>query len=176
MNNNLAYGLFQDYKFSPDGSRSGFGKLSVPAGMKPVSDFRRNSGNLLIAPFGSAGQWIEQGHEGAASSGASSSSFGEVKSLKGVKVNPNGYLSLWNGAPITKPPSWNPLLLQGQNNFVEGINSPMLQDVVSGSKWGAKKYTPISMKKKVSKRTAKMSKKQVKKSAKKSAKKSSKKN
>jgi hypothetical protein len=58
-------------------------------------------------------------------------------SLEGKRVNPSGYLSTWNGFPRTPPPSWNPLLLQGNNNFREGINSPSLSNV--GSRFGKKR-------------------------------------
>ncbi len=51
-------------------------------------------------------------------------------SLKGRTVNPSGYLSTWHGQPRIIPPSWNPLLLQGNNTFREGVNSPKLSNVV----------------------------------------------
>lgn len=127
----LAFGVFKDFQFNP--RTNSFGALQVPNGMKPVSDFRRSSNPLLIMPFGPGGQWLEKGHEGAASSGAAfgkRSRFGNM-SLEGKTVNPSGYLSTWYGQPRIAPPSWNPLLLQGNNTFREGINSPMLSNVVA---------------------------------------------
>jgi len=52
--------------------------------------------------------------------------------LAGKRVNPSGYLSTWHGFPRTPPPSWNPLLLQGGNNFRTGVNDPSLTNVGFG--------------------------------------------
>ena len=108
-----------------DGSHLAFGVFSR------FNNFGSNFGrDLLIMPFGPGGQWLEAGHEGAASSAAA---FGS-NSLKGRSVNPSGYLSTWYGQPRVAPPSWNSLLLQGHNTFREGIDSPMLSNVVSFGK------------------------------------------
>jgi hypothetical protein len=158
-----------------------FGALDVPAGMRPVSDFRRTDRPFTIMPFGPAGRWLEQGPQGAASTMANSfggypnhfagypNSFGRYpnhfggypnrfggypnrfggypnrygSSLEGRMVNPSGYLSTWYGQPRIVPTSWNPLLLQGHNTFREGINSPMLSNVVSHSN-GFGRYHPIT--------------------------------
>ena len=122
----LAYGAFSDFKFNK--RTSSFGKLTVPTGMRPVSDFRKTRRPFTIMPFGPSGRWLENGHAGAGSSGAPMQ-FGS-DSLKGRTVNPSGYLSTWNGQPRIIPPSWNPLLLQGNNTFREGVNSPKLSNVV----------------------------------------------
>jgi len=129
----LAFGVFENFQFNP--KTNSFGALEVPNGMTPVSNFKRSNNPLLIMPFGPGGQWLEKGHEGAASSGVAfgkRARFGNM-SLEGKTVNPSGYLSTWNGQPRIAPPSWNPLLLQGNNVFREGINSPMLSNVVSNS-------------------------------------------
>ena len=60
-----------------------------------------------------------------------SCSFGS--SLDDKYVNPSGYLSTWYGQPRVIPPSWDPLLLQGQNTFRQGINNPTLSQVVANS-------------------------------------------
>jgi hypothetical protein len=121
-NNHLAYGLFNNYKFS-----SKFGNLEVPAGMRPVSDFRQQ-GDMLIMPFGPPGAWITERDQGAGSSGVVR--FGN-NTLTGRKVTPAGYMSTWNGMPVVPPPSWNPLLHQGGNTFVTNPNSPSLSDIVA---------------------------------------------
>lgn len=131
----LAFGAYKHIR----NIGSSFGALTVPNGMRPVSDFRKTQNPLLIMPFGPGGKWLESGHEGAASSAAAG--FG--KSLEGRTVNPSGYLSTWYGQPRISPPSWNSLLLQGQNTFREGINSPMLKDVVAHkNSFGA--YYPVT--------------------------------
>lgn len=162
--NNLSFGAYSDLVFDSNSSGASFGRsafglafkrtaarfgaLEVPSQMRPVSSFRGASMPLTIMPFGPGGSWLEEGHEGAGSSmaGSSMNSFGRgnsygnsygAGSLEGRDVNPAGYLSTWNGQPRVVPPSWNPLLLQGQNTFVEGINSPHLQNVVSfGNQFG----------------------------------------
>ena len=46
-----------------------FGALDVPSYMKSVKNYRQRSNSpLLIMPYGPGGKWLEQGHEGAASS------------------------------------------------------------------------------------------------------------
>lgn len=117
---------FGSIKGGSDGGHLAFGVFSK-FGSKFCSSFGNNG--LLIMPFGPGGRWLEQGHEGAASSAAAQ--FGSA-SLAGRNVNPSGYLSTWYGQPRTPPPSWNPLLLQGHNTFREGIDSPRLSNVVSG--------------------------------------------
>ena len=57
-------------------------------------------------------------------------------SLAGRKVTPAGYLAIQYGQPRTVPPSWNPLLLQGNNNFVTSPGYPTLSDV---SAFGARR-------------------------------------
>ena len=142
--------------------RTKFGALTVPSGMRPVSTFRRTNNPFLIMPFGPPGRWLESGPQGAASSSAygrrnlfGSGRIGGVApnlneilnqrlqrtrfgSLAGSHVNPShlnpsGYLSTWYGQPRIVPPSWNPLLFQGDNAFREGINSPLLSNVVANS-------------------------------------------
>lgn len=133
--------------------RSQFGALDVPNGMRSVSSYRRAgtyNRPFLMMPYGPPQRWLEQtnGQQGPASSkppnskGAGNplggsprgrrpgSNYGSSRSLKGKYVNPSGYLSTWYGQPRTPPPSWNPLLLQGQNTFRQGINSPRLSNVV----------------------------------------------
>lgn len=139
----LAFGAFAGFQFNP--RTSSFGALNVPGSMKPVSSYRQTDNPLLIMPFGPGGRWLENGPEGAASSGAMfgrrrrksvkaprRTRFGD-NSLAGRRVNPSGYLSTWYGQPRIPPASWNPLLLQGHNTFREGINSPMLSNVVAPS-------------------------------------------
>jgi len=130
-NNHLAYGAFAEFKF---GSGSNFGKLVVPQGMRPVSDFRRSNRPLITMPFGPPGRWLVPGHEGAASSAAFGSKW--PSSLAGRKVNQSGYLSLWDAQPRSLAPSWNPLLMQGGNMYVQSPNGPTLADVVPASGFG----------------------------------------
>ncbi len=143
----LAFGAFEQFQFNP--KTSSFGSLDVPNGMRPVSSYRQTNNPFLIMPFGPGGRWLEQGPEGAASSAASfgrRNRFGNM-SLQGKTVNPSGYLSTWYGQPRISPPSWNPLLLQGNNTFREGINSPMLSNVVTPSSnpnMSFGKYHPIT--------------------------------
>lgn len=145
----LAFGAFEHFQFNP--RTSSFGALEVPNGMRPVSSYRQTNNPFLIMPFGPGGRWLEQGPEGAASSAASfgrrrRNRFGNM-SLQGKTVNPSGYLSTWYGQPRISPPSWNPLLLQGNNTFREGINSPMLSNVVTPSSnpnMSFGKYHPIT--------------------------------
>jgi len=107
-----------------------FGELSVPNGMKTVSQVRegsRGSNPLLIAPFGPRQPWLIP-REQPAYSGVPGNNN---KVNKTYGVTPSGYLSLWNGGyPRVPPPRWNPLLLQGGNNFPMGKNYPKLSDVV----------------------------------------------
>jgi len=124
---------------------SKFGKLEVPAGMKSVSQMRdqarflgREHRPLLIAPHGPPKRWLLK-DETPAYSGAPAfgknlrkRNYGFGNSLAGKRVNPSGYLSTWYGAPRVVPPAWNSLLLQGQNNFREGINDPTLSNVGTG--------------------------------------------
>ena len=145
-NNNLAFGIFSKYKFGKSDNANGFGALIVPSGMRPVSSFRNQDRPLLTAPFGPIQPWMAQGHEGAASSGFGSSS------LAGRKVNPSGYLALRNAQPRSLPPSWNPLLMQGGNYYVQGDNTPMLSSVVS--KFGVKKKAKKTVKRKPAGKTA----------------------
>ena len=139
--------------------KSQFGKLEVPRGVRPVSTFRKTNRPLLISPHGPAQPWLLQdetpAYSGAPSFGRrrrakmgthddedtddeSEMEFGrrrrraKMGTLEGKRVNPSGYLSTWNGFPRTPPPSWNPLLLQGQNNFLEGVNDPRLSNVGFG--------------------------------------------
>lgn len=58
-------------------------------------------------------------------------SFGSPMDSK--YVNPSGYLATWYGQPVVPPPSWNPLLLQGNNVFEQNINYPSLSKVVPNS-------------------------------------------
>lgn len=106
----------------------GFGNLDVQSGMRPVSDFRKARGNrpFTIMPFGPPQPWLEKGPEAAQSTAA----FGN--SLRDKYVNPSGYLSTWYGQPRVIPASWNPLLLQGNNIFREGIDNPTLSQVMFG--------------------------------------------
>jgi hypothetical protein len=157
-NNRSSYGLFNR-----------FGALDVPAGMRPVSDFRKSENPMLIMPFGPPGQWIVEPTQGAGSSG-----FG-MESLAGRKVTPAGYLSTWYGQPTIAPPSWNPLLHQGENTFLTSPNSPSLSDVVasfgrrrstkklSAKKTAAKKSCGFGKKKRIVKKTKKVSVKKTKK-------------
>lgn len=135
-----------------------FGKLEVPAGMKSVSEMRdqarflgREPRPLLIAPLGPPQPWLLK-DETPAYSGTPAYGrrrkrrttrinygFGSSDSLAGRRVNPSGYLSTWYGFPRTAPPSWNPLLLQGGNNFREGVNDPTLSNV--GTAFGRKRRT-----------------------------------
>jgi len=126
-----------------------FGKLEVPTGMKSVSKIRdqsrflgREPRPLLVAPFGPPQRWLLK-DETPAYSGAPAFGrrtrrtrrnygFGAADSLEGKRVNPSGYLSTWYGAPRVAPPSWNYNLLQGSNNFREGVNSPTLSNVGTG--------------------------------------------
>lgn len=122
-----------------------FGQLTVQPGMRSVAEIRDNSRfngrehrPLLIAPFGPPQPWLLK-DETPAYSGAPSAfgrrrrrnfRFGnESNSLAGRRVNPSGYLSTWYGFPKIVPPRWNPLLLQGGNNFREGVNDPTLSNV-----------------------------------------------
>ncbi len=125
----------------PHRRRSQFGALDVPNGMRSVSSYRRAgtyNRPFLMMPYGPPQRWLEQanGQQGPASSKPPprgrrpGSNYGSSRSLKGKYVNPSGYLSTWYGQPRTPPPSWNPLLLQGQNTFRQGINSPRLSNVV----------------------------------------------
>lgn len=167
VNDQIAFGLFKEYKFDSNGRltdeamhelKNSFGALDVPMGMRPVSDFRRQTRPLITMPFGPPQPWMERGHEGA----ASSAGFGS--SLAGRKVNQSGYLSLWNAQPRSIAPSWNPLLMQGGNMYVQGDNSPTLGDVVT--KFGRNKKSKLT--KSTKKKTAKSTKKTVKKVSKKS--------
>ena len=140
----LSYGAFSDLKF---------GKLSVPKGMRPVSDFRKTSNPLVTMPFGPPQPWLAKGHEGAASSAA----FGQ-------NVNQAGYLSLWNAQPRSIAPSWNTLLMQGGNMYSQNPNSPRLSDVVV-SKFGRIKINKVR-RRKVTKKTSKKAKKPARKTKK----------
>jgi hypothetical protein len=105
-----------------------FGALDVPRGMRPVSSYkeyaRTRGGPFLTMPFGPPQPWLVP-----PTPPKRISKFGN--SLAGKRVTPSGYLSNWNSQPIVGPPRWNPLLLQGGNTFVQGINSPTLMDVVA---------------------------------------------
>jgi hypothetical protein len=111
-----------------------FGNLEVPGNMKPVSDFRKTNRPLLISPSGPSQPWLlpdeTPAYSGVPSFGLKRRS--RMGTLSGKRVNPAGYLSIWNGFPRTPPPSWNPLLLQGGNNFRTGVNDPMLSNVGFG--------------------------------------------
>jgi len=122
-------------------SRFGFGALDVPSGMRSVSSYRKAgtyNRPFLMMPFGPPQRWLENqpgGQQGPASSlpppkQGRRSKYGSSRSLKGKYVNPSGYLATWYGQPRTPPPSWDPLLLQGQNTFRQGIDSPRLSNVV----------------------------------------------
>lgn len=91
-----------------------------------------NFGNFhqpfTLMPFGPPGPWIEQPPQAPQSSG-----FGSAARDNQMYVNPSGYLSLWYGAPNNIPPSWNPLLRQGNNIFQMGINDPKLSNVLGNS-------------------------------------------
>ena len=125
---------------SHGGPHSGFGALDVPNGMRSVSSYRKAgtyNRPFLMMPFGPPQRWMEKppgGQQGPSSSMAPPnqrrSKYGSSRSLKGKYVNPSGYLATWYGQPRTPPPSWNPLLLQGQNTFRQGIDSPRLSNVV----------------------------------------------
>lgn len=132
-NNHLAFGAFANLRFNNGNIVSGFGNLDVPRGMKPVSDFRRTSRPLITMPFGPPGQWLVEGHEGGASSAAGFGRSSFPSSLAGRKVNQSGYLSLWDAQPRSLAPSWNPLLMQGGNMYVQSPNGPTLSDVVPSS-------------------------------------------
>lgn len=153
-NNHLAYGEFEQFVFEKDPS-SGFGKLVVPEGMRPVSDFRKTNRPLITMPFGPPQPWLMKGHEGAASTMASQ--FGKnLDALKGHKVNQSGYLSLWNAQPRSLAPSWNPLLMQGGNMYVQSPSGPTLSDVVPVSNFGrrrsVRKVKKVTKKRKSSKK------------------------
>jgi hypothetical protein len=115
---------------------------------------------LLISPHGPAGQWIVEQEISASSSGEPPASrfgsggrrntkprkkvfrvpvayFGQSVNKDGEEtitikgVTPSMYLSFWDGGqPRMPPPSWNPLLLQGRNNFPVEPNYPTLSDVI----------------------------------------------
>lgn len=138
-NNHLAFGAYANLRFNA--KTSSFGALEVPMNMVPVSEYRRTSNPFAVMPFGPPGPWMEEGHPGGASSMAhvgtqfGGNRFGnQLGGIHDQSVNPSGYLSLWNGQPRVFPPSWNPLLLQGQNTFVEDVNYPRLDNVVSFGK------------------------------------------
>ena len=113
--------------------QNNFGALETPPGMRSVSSFRKAgqyNRPFLEMPFGPPQPWLTSSPQGAASS---SVEFGRQRfgsnSLKDRYVNPSGYLSTWYGQPRTPPASWNPLLLQGNNTFRQGINNPKLNQV-----------------------------------------------
>lgn len=149
-NNHLSFGMYSDLIFDSktssfgnsrftSGFKSRFGALEVPYGMNPVSDYRKTDRPLAIMPFGPSGPWMMDDNPAA---GSSSMRFGN--SLEGRNVNPAGYLSTWNGQPRVIPASWNPLLLQGHNTFIEGVNSPNLSNVVSfGKRSSSKKASHV---------------------------------
>ena len=122
-----------------------FGALDVPPSMRPVSSFREAgqfNRPFTIMPFGPPGRWLEPGPQAASSTSANSSSYGRIRrgrnrfgnnSLADKYVNPSGYLSTWYGQPRALPPSWNYLLLQGNNTFREGIDNPKLSQVMTPS-------------------------------------------
>lgn len=85
---------------------------------------------FLINPFGPPQPWlVNREPEGAASSlPPPGSRFGN--SLADKYVNPSGYLATWHGSPRIVPPSWNPLLYQGNDGFREGIDNPNLSQVM----------------------------------------------
>lgn len=117
-----------------------------------LASFGEANRPLLVSPFGPMQPWILPDLPQSASSGAPpsaqygrkrkankssrksrSSNFG-YESLEGKRVTPAGYVATWEGFPRTPPPSWNPLLLQGENNFVTSLKSPTLKDVGFGKK------------------------------------------
>lgn len=132
----------------------GFGGLETPPGMRPVSSFRKAgqyNRPFLEMPFGPPQPWLMKGPEAAASSSLPPpSAYGRRRrrrsyfgnqaptsraappsnSLKDRYVNPSGYLATWYGQGRTAPPSWNSLLLQGNNTFRQGINNPRLSQVM----------------------------------------------
>lgn len=91
--------------------------------------YKRTRQPFLVSPHGPYKPWLVPRHQQEApdSTRAPSSRFG--KTLSDYDVNAAGYLSLWHGQPRTSPPSWNPLLLQDQSTFREGINEPTLGQV-----------------------------------------------
>jgi hypothetical protein len=120
----------------PSHLRNAFGALEVPHGMRSVSSYRQSDRPFAIMPFGPPQRWIEEPPEAAASSAFGlrrylMNKFGE--NLRDKYVNPSGYLSTWYGQPKVLPASWNPLLLQGNNVFTEGIDNPNLSQVVPSS-------------------------------------------
>ena len=145
--------------------------MEVQHGMRPVSDFRKTARPFLIAPFGPSQPYLIKDYT-PAYSGAPPSAFGNRRfrfgstSLENKMVNPAGYLATWEGQPVTPPPSWNYLLRQGNNTFLEGINSPKLSNV---GKFGNKPKKPKKPTKKPKKPTKKP-KKPTKKAAKQSKK------
>lgn len=125
------------------GRSSFFGDLQVPAGMRPVSSFRKAgqyNRPYIQMPFGPPQPWITRGPEsGTASGSAPASAFGRRRryrrsrfgdSLNNKYLNPSGYLSTWYGQPRTPPPSWNGLLLQGGNIYQQNVNYPGLDRVM----------------------------------------------
>ena len=106
---------------------------------------------LLIAPQGPPRPWLCNKFGAAATSAArTSAALGaaaaprasgcNVSAPSGLSYNPNGYEALWNGGePFTAPPSWNPLLLQGNTFIPMGLNSPKLSGISCNSAFGRRK-------------------------------------
>lgn len=154
-NNHLAVGLFSDFKMNENGIMSAFGgaDYNLPSSFGDLP--------YIMMPYGPGGQWLVEGHEANASGSAPSSNFGRC-TTKGCnsfgmpRVTPAGYLSIWGGEPRVAPPSWNPLLLQGQNIFAPGINYPSLSDVTNfGRKRKSKGKTSKKSRSKKSTKTRK---------------------
>lgn len=129
--------------------RTLFGKLEVPAGVRPVSDYRGAPSNrpLITMPFGPPQPWIMKPPQEAAESTLPSQygrrqrrrqGFGFSK-LNDQYVNPSGYLSTWYSHPMPPPPSWNPLLRQGGNMYNTDVSYPKLSNVLVPNSYGRRR-------------------------------------
>ena len=88
----------------------------------------QGSNKLTYMPFGPspAYGWVERIPAPATTAPDGQQISGEEK----IKYTPAGYLAMWNAQPRVPPPSWNSLLLQGNNLFQQGINKPSLKRIM----------------------------------------------
>lgn len=49
--------------------------------------------------------------------------------LNEAEISQSGYLSMWDGPPVVRPASWNPLQLQGGNIYQQRLGNPRLNQI-----------------------------------------------